>query len=89
MRQLKKSLKRRKRNIAYKSRMRTFIKYAREALSSGNIERAIEVVKTACKIIDKTASKGVIKPNAAARYKSRLMSKLARLLPNQQEPQVG
>ncbi len=80
MRQLRKSLKRRERNKAHKSRMRTFIKYAREALSSGDIERAIEAVKAACRIIDKTASKGVIKPNTAARYKSKLMSKLNQLI---------
>lgn len=80
MRQLRKSLKRRERNKMHKSRMRTFIRYAREALSSGDIERAIEAVRTACRIIDKTASKGIIKPNTAARYKSMLMTKLNQLI---------
>jgi small subunit ribosomal protein S20 len=64
--------------------MRTFIKYAREALSSGDVEKAIEMVRIACRIIDKTASKGVIKPNTAARYKSRLMQKLNQLMASAQ-----
>jgi small subunit ribosomal protein S20 len=84
MRQLRKSLKRRERNKMHKSRMRTFIKYAREALSSGDVEKAIEMVRIACRIIDKTASKGVIKPNTAARYKSRLMQKLNQLMASAQ-----
>ncbi|MCS7253347.1 MAG: 30S ribosomal protein S20 [Armatimonadota bacterium] len=80
IRQLRKSLKRRERNKMHKSRMRTFIKYAREALSSGDVERAIEAVRMACRVIDKTASKGIIKPNTAARYKSRLTNRLNKLI---------
>lgn len=79
MRQLRKSLKRRMRNRMHKSRMRTFIRYAREAIASGDVEAAREAVRIACRIIDKTASHGVIKPNTAARYKSRLMHHLRKL----------
>jgi small subunit ribosomal protein S20 len=85
LRALRKAERRRLRNQAHRSRMRTFIKRARaalEAAAKGNlsVDEAQRAVYVACHIIDKTASKGVIKKNTAARYKSRLMRKLNALI---------
>ncbi len=85
LRALRKAERRRLRNQAHRSRMRTFIKRARTALevaAKGNlsVDEAQRAVYVACRIIDKTASKGVIKKNTAARHKSRLMRKLNALI---------
>jgi len=81
LRAMRKAEKRRIRNQVHRSRMRTFIKRARLALEAaakgtGSLEEAQRAVYEVCRIIDKTASKGVIKKNTAARFKSRLMRKL-------------
>lgn len=80
-RAMRKAEKRRMRNQAYRSRMRSYIKRARMALDAvlkgtGNLEDAQKAVYEACRIIDKTEAKGVIRKGAAARYKSRLMQRL-------------
>jgi len=85
LRAMRKAEKRRLRNQAYRSRMRTYIKRARIALDAalkgtGSLEDAQRAVYEACQIIDKTAAKGVIKKGAAARYKSRLMRRLNLLI---------
>jgi len=85
LRAMKKAEKRRMRNQAYRSRMRTFIKRARFALEAaakgtGSLEEAQRAVYEACRIVDKTASKDVIKKNTAARLKSQLMQKLNALI---------
>jgi len=85
LRAMRKAEKRRIRNQAYRSRMRTFIKRARLALEAaakgtGSLEEAQRAVYEACRIIDKTASKGVIKKNTAARFKSRLMRRLNEII---------
>jgi len=68
----KQSLKRRARNRAVKSRIKTFIKSLRVALESGNIDKAKELFPIVMKEIDKAASKGVIHRNNASRKISRL-----------------
>ncbi len=84
LRALRQAEKRRLRNQSYRSRMRTFIKKARQALAAaeggGRLKEAQKSVYEACRIIDKTVSKGVIKKNTAARYKSQLMKALNRLM---------
>ena len=85
LRAMRKAEKRRLRNQAYRTRMRTYIKRARMAIEAalkgtGSLENAQKAVYEACRIIDKTASKGVIKKGTAARYKSRLMKKLNSLI---------
>ena len=61
----------RQRNIAYRSKMRTYIKQALQAVEAKQ-DNASEVVAKALRVIDKTAAKGVIKKQTAARRKSRL-----------------
>jgi len=76
---LRQNIKRRERNRAVKSSLRTFVKKAETALKAGKKEEAAAAVKVACKKLDKTAQKGVIHDNSASRKKSRLMLKLQKL----------
>ena len=65
------------RNRAHRSRLRTAIKKLRTAVASGDAAAAQELLPETLSVIDKTAQKGVIHDNAAARYKSRLAKKAA------------
>ena len=67
-------LRRRERNRAYRSKIKTYIKKAEEAIEKG--EGAEEAVREAISLLDKAVSKGIIHPNKAARKKSSLMKKL-------------
>ena len=62
-------------NNNVKQSMRTAIKKFEKALKE-DVETVNEKFTTAVKAIDKAQSKGVIKKNTAARYKSNLSSKL-------------
>lgn len=72
-----KSRKNHLRNIAAKSAMKTFSKKARLAVDTATVDAATtaEAVRMACKVIDKTAERGIIHKNQAARRKSRLMKR--------------
>lgn len=67
------------RNQRIRSRTRTSIRAAREALEAGNPEDARRQTLAAAGALDKAAAKGVLHKNNAARRKSRLMKKLARI----------
>jgi small subunit ribosomal protein S20 len=56
--------------------MRTAIKEFNEALIHGTAAAAADIFKKCVKIIDRTAQKGVIHKNQAARRKSRMNAKL-------------
>jgi len=64
--------KRRVRNKAVRSEIKTRSKLATKAVADGD-GNAHEMVRVAQKRIDKAAAKGVIHKNAAARRTSRLM----------------
>ena len=66
--------KRRVRNKAVRSEMKTRTKRAEEAVANGS-DDADELVRLASQRIDKAAENGVIHKNQAARRKSRLMKK--------------
>lgn len=68
----KQNLKRRLRNRAAVSRVKTSIKKVEEALTAKKVEEAQKELKRAYSIIDQTASKGILHKNNAARKKSRL-----------------
>jgi small subunit ribosomal protein S20 len=68
--------KRRERNKAYKSKMRTAIKKFVQAAEANDIEKAKELHYEAVKIIAKLAQKGVIHKNQASRRISRITLKL-------------
>ena len=63
------------RNTHFKSLMKTRIKNAESAIES-NDKETVTIVRNALKQIDKTASKGIIQKNSAARKKSSLSKKL-------------
>lgn len=63
-------------NRSAKSRLRSSIKKARQALEAGDHDAAMAAFQAAVSMIDKTASKGIIHSRTAARYKSRLASRL-------------
>ncbi|NSW85895.1 MAG: 30S ribosomal protein S20 [Syntrophobacteraceae bacterium] len=70
------SEERRIRNRARKTRMKNVIKSVQEALASNSRELALEKLKEAIAVIDKTAAKGVIHKNNASRKISRLSRKV-------------
>ena len=70
--------KRRLRNKAVRSELRTRAKTAVAAAEAG-AEDGVEVLRLAVKRIDKAAAKGVIHRNQAANRKSRLMRRIAAL----------
>lgn len=69
--------KRRLHNRKYISRARNFVKKAREAIESGDVEAAEAAVRDAARDLDKAASRGIIHKKNADRRKGRLMSQLA------------
>ena len=71
--------KRRQRNRAVRSEIITRTRTAEAAAEQGDPAETAEAARMAIKRIDKAASKGVLHPNTAARKKSRLMKRLARL----------
>lgn len=65
---------RRQRNKATMSEIKTAVKKVETAADAG--ESTDELYRNAQKKIDRAVAKGLIKPNTAARRKSRLASKL-------------
>ena len=70
--QLRTSRKRRLRNRAAKSSLKTAMKKVRAGLEGRDREAAETALAEAAPLMDKAAGKGIIHKNAAARYKSRL-----------------
>ena len=75
VKELRKSAKRAIRNYKIKKTIKDAIKDSKKLLEAKE-KSAIDKVKEAIKVLDKAATKKVIKKNAAARKKSRLMKKL-------------
>ena len=67
------------RNISVKSRMKTFVKPASEALDAKDAEAVKANLAKALSEIDRAASKGVIHKNSAARKKANLQRRAAAL----------
>jgi small subunit ribosomal protein S20 len=66
------ALKRNARNSAVKTTVKTALKKAREAISSGDATKAKDAVKAATRALDKAASKGVLHARNASRHVARL-----------------
>ncbi len=73
----KQNEKRRQLNRIFRGSTRTQVKDAKEAIASGDKEKANAEVKEAIQKLDRAAAKGVVHKNNAARRKSRLMKRLA------------
>lgn len=70
------SLRRRERNKTRITAARSSVREARELIAAGSPEEAAEAVRSASSILDRTARRGVLHPNNAARRKSRLARQL-------------
>ncbi|MEN2994085.1 MAG: 30S ribosomal protein S20 [Thermodesulfovibrio sp.] len=76
LKRIRQNAKRRLRNQAWKTRIKTSIKKVEEALAQNNKDALQQLLNEAIKIINKAASKGVIHKNKASRKISRLMKKV-------------
>ena len=66
-------------NKARRSRIRTFLRKAEEAIAGGNAQVAADALKTAQPELMRGVSKGVVYKNTAARKISRLSSRVKAL----------
>jgi len=71
--------KRRIRNRAHASRLRTQMKKIQQALQSGDAAAATGLMTETVSLVDRTAKHRVIHRNAASRTKSRLARALAKI----------
>ncbi len=79
--------KRKTRNKSHLKTLRTNIKDLRVLLDKKDIPSAQKMLPKTIALLDKTVSKGIIRKNTAARYKSSLMGKLNKLSGKTQENQ--
>ena len=66
-------------NTALRSRFRTAVKGVLKAVASGDKSKASDTFKTAQRVIDTIADKGIFHKNKASRIKSRLSAKIKAL----------
>jgi len=81
IKRIRQSERRRVRNAAVRSTVRTGVKNVRAALESGAKEEARAALARTIQVLDKAVTKGVLHKNAAARRKSRLTRQLNALVP--------
>jgi small subunit ribosomal protein S20 len=70
------NVKRREHNRQYRSRLRTALKAIRASLDDEDLDAAKAALSKTVSIVDKMSTKGIIHPNTASRYKSRLTLRL-------------
>jgi len=75
---LRQNLKRQAANKASKQKMKSLLKETRTLATGKKIEEAKKNLPAIYKILDKAAKTGVIKPNTAARRKSRIAALIAK-----------
>jgi small subunit ribosomal protein S20 len=78
IKRIKQSEKRRLRNRAVRSKLRSAVKGARTSLQGGATD-ARTTVQSAMRTLDRAVTRGVIHRNTAARKKSALARKLAKM----------
>jgi len=76
IKRIRQSEKRRVRNAAVRSTVRTAVKGARTAIEGGQVDQARETLHRTIQLLDKAVTKGVVHKNAVARKKSRLTRQL-------------
>ena len=79
IKRIRTNLKAQERNKAVKSEVKSSVRAAREAIASGDKEKATTALRAATRTLDKAASKGVIHKNQAANRKSGLAKQVAGL----------
>ena len=67
------------RNKAVKSEVKSAVRAAREAIATGDKDKATTALRNATRKLDKAASKGVIHKNQAANKKSSIAKQVAAL----------
>ncbi len=70
--------RRRLRNRAVRTRLRTEARKVQTAVEAGDLDAAAAQLRTTAQLFDKAAAKGVIHRNTAARRKSGLAREVAR-----------
>ena len=70
------AIKRRAHNVAMRSRVRNAVRKVLKAVAAGDKEEAIASYKAVVPEIDRMATKGILRKNRAAHYKSQLNAKL-------------
>ena len=78
LKRIRQNEKRRERNRAARTRMRSAVKQVRRALEAGDVDQAEQLLPEAIRILDVSARKNVVHPNKAARSKSRLIQAVRR-----------
>jgi small subunit ribosomal protein S20 len=81
---LRKSEKRRLRNRATKSAIKTYSRRVLELAESGDINASVSTLRRAISLIDKAVKRGILHKNTGNRKKSRLMIALNKTLAQQQ-----
>jgi small subunit ribosomal protein S20 len=71
----RKSTEQRSRNVSLRTALRTAIKKIQNAIGAGDPAKADAALKAEVSTIDRTAARGIIHKNKAARQKSRLAKK--------------
>lgn len=71
---------RRVRNAGQRSAMRTQVKTLLEVIKKGDLAEANVVLRKTSSVLDKSAKKGLIHKNKAARTKSRLNARVKKLI---------
>ena len=79
LRQMRKDHKRRQRNQAVRAELKTITKRLLTLLGERKVDEAKQLLPAAAKAYDRAASKRVIHPRTAARYKSRFTRRLQRV----------
>ena len=74
---IRQNAKRAARNRWRKGRVKSAVREFNDAVSSGETKGAAELLKTVYKTLDRTAAKGPMHKNTAARKKAQLARKLA------------
>lgn len=69
---------RRERNRQLRARLRGALKAIRAAVDKNDFDAVKEQLKETVSLVDKMASKGIIHKNTAARYKSRLSTRVTK-----------
>lgn len=72
------NIRRREHNRQMRSRLRTALKAIRASLDAKDLDAARSALNQTVSIVDRMATKGIIHRNTAARYKSRIASRLTK-----------
>ncbi len=73
------AVKHRSQNVALRSRQRSTLRVANEAITAGKKDEATAAVRTATSSVDSLVNKGLVHKNKASRHKKRLAAKLKKL----------